>query len=85
MNVGSISGTATPREKSLHKTVSRPLREEGKGDNNAHAAAVTWCRDKGAPADICRNVPVKSDGCFDFLEFILNKGIIPISIRVIVG
>lgn len=55
------------------ETITRPLREEGHGDDDAHALAVSGGGNERLPADILSDRTFELEGGFDFLEFILYE------------
>ena len=55
------------------ETVTRPLREEGDGDDDVHTLAISRSSDERLPADIVSNRTVELDCGLDFLEFILHE------------
>ena len=57
------------------EAVTRPLREEGDGYDDAETLEVTLPREKRLPANVGRDVSVKFNGSLNFFEFILHKRI----------
>ena len=53
-------------KKILHKTISRPLREERKSEYDAQSAAVTRGLDQREPSNVGCDVSIKSEGGLDF-------------------
>ena len=69
----------------LHKTIPRPLREESNGDDNAHAATISWSPEEGRPADARGDLSVQGNSGLDFLEFILYQRVVPVAVCVVVS
>ena len=68
-----------------NQTVTGPLGEEGEGNNNPHSASISWGSKEILPPNGGGDLTVKFDGCFDFLELILDKAIVFIAIGVVIG
>ena len=83
--VGDTDGLEDIIEVVRDKTVSRPLREEGDGDDNPHTLPVSRSRDKSLPADGLLNFTVELNGSPNFLVLVLDQGIFGVTIGVIVG
>jgi len=66
------------------ETVTRPLGEESKGDDDPHASPVSRGGEEGLPADGRCDLAIELDGGLDFLEFIPDKGIFPVTVGVVV-
>ena len=83
--VGNTDGVEDAVEIVRDQAVSRPLREEGDGDDNPHASAVSGGGEEGLPADGVGNFAVAVDHGLDFLIFKLDKRIIVIAVCMVVG
>ena len=66
------------------ETISGPLREKGKSDDNSHASPVSWGGEKGLPADLRFDFTIELDGSLDFVEFISNKTVIFVAVSMVV-
>lgn len=66
------------------EAITRALREEGCQDNNEDSFAVSGRAKEDAPA-LFGNLSLQSDRGLDLAEFFLNKGIISVSVRVVLS
>jgi len=68
-----------------NETVAGPLGEEGEGNNDPHTAPISRSGEEILPPNGRGNLTVKIDGGFDFLELVLDKGILFVAIGVVIG
>jgi len=67
------------------ETVTRPLGEEGEGNDDPHALPVSGVLVEGLPADVGGNGAVEFDGGLDFVELVADERILVVAIGVVVG
>ena len=71
------------RSRNPHKTISRPLGEECKRNNDAHSAEISRCLEQGNPTNARYYILFKINCRFDFLEFVLHKRVISLWCRLL--
>lgn len=68
-----------------NETIARPLGEKGEGNNDPHAASISCGGEEIFPPNGGGNLTVEFNGGFDFLELILDKGILFVAVGVVIG
>lgn len=67
------------------ETVTRPLREEGNGDDNAHAAEVTGSGEELLPRRVGSGLLLKTDHLLDLVDLKLDEGVVVVATAVVLG
>jgi len=73
--VGDTDGVENFGKVVRNETVAGPLREEGEGNDDPHAAEVTTGGEEGFVANVGGDGTIKLDSSLDFLEFVSNEGV----------
>lgn len=58
-----------------NETVTRPLREEGEGEDDPETLQVASLGEDGLPANVGSNGAIELNSSLDFLKFILDEGV----------
>ena len=82
--VGNTNAVEDILEVVRNETVTRPLREEGNSDNDAHTPAVAGCFDKLEPPSPLLDL-LFGDGSADLVEFESDKRIFGVAVSVVVS
>lgn len=82
--VGDTDGVEDLGEVVGDETVTGPLREEGNGDDDPHAASVTGGGEQAAVTDVSGNGAIELDGGLDLLVLVKDERVLVVAVRVVV-
>jgi len=82
--VGDTDGVEDLAQVVGDETVTGPLREEGNGDDNPHAASVTGGGEEAAVTNVGGDGAIELDGGLDFLVLVNDKRVLVVSASVVV-